>query len=379
MHNHRMFEIALSITRTLLAGASVLVAALFAAPAFADHDGRPVKIMIINMFGGGAFPSSEGSAFTANLRLTESIPVRGLSPDYPNILCNSDDVCQMVAGEGHANVAASTMALILSDKFDLRHTYFLIAGIAGIDPHQGTTGSAAWARYLIDYGISWEIDAREIPGSAGDSTFPVWPYGYLAIFPTDTTKQPWNSLPATPTPYHSEMYQLNEALLQKVLSLTRKVDLTVNDNPTAQAYRARYAEAKAKALPSVIQCDTTAGDTWYHGIKLGERAAAWTALWTKGKGTYCTTQQEDNATYMALTRGATSGLVDINRVAVLRTASNFDRPYPGESAWHSLCGCGPEGSSGGFVPAISNLWAASEPFIKDVVARWDQWKRGVPK
>jgi purine nucleoside permease len=59
---------------------------------------------------------------------------------------------------------------------------------------------------------------------------------------------------------------------------------------------------------------TTAGDTWYHGIYLGERAEAWTTLWTGGKGTYCTTQQEDNATYMALTRGAISGLVDLNRV-----------------------------------------------------------------
>jgi Purine nucleoside permease (NUP) len=55
------------------------------------------------------------------LRWRRAVPVRGLSPDYPNILCNSDDVCQMVAGEGHANVAASTMALILSDKFDLTH------------------------------------------------------------------------------------------------------------------------------------------------------------------------------------------------------------------------------------------------------------------
>ena len=119
------------------------------------------------------------------------------------------------------------------------------------------------------------------------------------------------------------MYQLNEPLLQKVLSLTSKVDLTVNDNPTAQAYRGHYAEAKAKGPPRVIQCDTMAGDTWFHGIKLGERATAWTELWTGGNGTYCTTQQEDNATYMALTRGANSGLVDLNRVAVLRTASNF--------------------------------------------------------
>jgi purine nucleoside permease len=252
-----IFEAPFATTKYLLTGASILAG--FAAPAQADHGGRPVKIMIINMFGGPA--PSEASAFTGNLHLTEAIPVRGLSPDYPNILCNSDDVCQMIAGEGHANVAASTMALTLSDKFDLRNTYFLIAGIAGIDPHQGTTGSAAWARYLVDYGISWEIDAREIPGTAADPSAPPWPYGYLAIFPTDTTTQPWNSLPSLPTPYHSEMYQLNEALLQKILSLTSNVDLTVNDTPAAQAYRGHYTEAKATApitssARSRIDCGT---------------------------------------------------------------------------------------------------------------------------
>jgi purine nucleoside permease len=69
--------------------------------------------------------------------------------------------------------------------------YFLIAGIAGIDPHQGTTGSAAWARDLVDYGISREIDSREIPRTAADPSAAPWHYGYLAIYPTDTTTQPW--------------------------------------------------------------------------------------------------------------------------------------------------------------------------------------------
>ena len=92
---HRMSETVLSITRHLLR-ASVLVAALITGPSFADA--RPVKVMIINMFGNTPFPDSEASAFTGNLKLKESIPVRGLSPDYPNIMCNSNDVCQMVAG-----------------------------------------------------------------------------------------------------------------------------------------------------------------------------------------------------------------------------------------------------------------------------------------
>lgn len=368
-------------TRSAAVAAAVVALACAAAPALAGPDtgARPVKLMIINMFGGTPFPGSEASAFTGNLGLTEAIPVRGLSADYPNVMCNADDVCQMVTGEGHANAAASTLALILSDRFDLRRTYFMIAGIAGINPEQGTTGSAAWARYVVDYGLSWEIDAREIPGSPADPSTPAWPWGYLAISPTDTTTAPFDSLPALPTPYHSELYQLNEALLQKVVSLTSHVDLTVNDTPTAKAFRSHYPQAKAKAPPSVIQCDTTSGDTWFQGIELGERATAWTSLWTGGKGTYCTTEQEDNATLMSLTRGAKLGLVDIDRVAVLRTGSDFDRPFPGQTAWHSLCQCGPEGTSDGFTPAIANLWTASAPFIRDVVAHWDRWQHGVPR
>jgi purine nucleoside permease len=65
-----IFETVLSTTRYVLTGASVLAGAAFAGPAWADHDGRPVKIMIINMFGGPA--PSEASAFTGNLNLTEA-------------------------------------------------------------------------------------------------------------------------------------------------------------------------------------------------------------------------------------------------------------------------------------------------------------------
>ena len=47
-----MFETVRSTTKCLLAGASVFAAAFFAGPSFADDDARPVKVMIINMFGG---------------------------------------------------------------------------------------------------------------------------------------------------------------------------------------------------------------------------------------------------------------------------------------------------------------------------------------
>jgi purine nucleoside permease len=106
---------------------------------------------------------------------------------------------------------------------------------------------------------------------------------------------------------------------------------------------------------------------------IGQRAHDWVALMTDGKGTYCTTQQEDNAVYEALKRGAAAGLVNTARVAVLRVGSNFDRPYPNETADASL-----HAASGGFPIACENIYRAAAPLVRDIVGHWDQWEAGVP-
>jgi purine nucleoside permease len=259
---------------------------------------------------------------------------------------------------GHSNVAASISALVFSRQFDLTQTYFLIAGISGIDPTQGTLGSAAWARYLVDFGIAWEIDAREIPKA--------WSTGYLGI----NTRAPGEK---PPLDYRTEVFRLNEKLVQKALTLSQSAKL--EDSDAAVAYRANWDIAPANQPPSVIQCDTAAGDTWWHGELLEKRAQDWTKLLTDGDGTYCTTQQEDNATYEALKRGSSAGLLDLERVAVLRTASNFDRPYPGQTAYDSLV----TSISGGFLPSIANLYQAGGPLITSIVKDWEMWKDGVPQ
>lgn len=51
------------------------------------------------------------------------------------------------------------MALAFAPQFDLRKTCFLVAGIAGVNPEHGTSGSAAWSDWLVDFGLQWwEID-----------------------------------------------------------------------------------------------------------------------------------------------------------------------------------------------------------------------------
>ena len=45
--------------------------------------------------------------------------------------------------------------------FDLTKTYFLIAGIAGINSKFGTLGSVALARYAVQVDLQYEFDARD--------------------------------------------------------------------------------------------------------------------------------------------------------------------------------------------------------------------------
>lgn len=311
----------------------------------------PVRVMIVSMFG------PEGQVWRDQRNLSQAITVPGLSPDYPEVHCGPDKVCQVTLGMGHANAAASIMALAFSKQFDLTHTYWLIAGIAGINPKHGTVGSVAWARWLVEWGIQWELDAREKPKS--------WPSGYLGINTRSPDEKP-------PLDYRTEVFQLDGALQRRAYQLSKSAKLA--DSDAAKVARAAYP-APANQPPSVLMCDTMSGDTWFSGTKLGERAEAWTRILTDGKGRYCTTQQEDNAVYEALKRADAAGLVDTKRVADLRAGSDFDRPAPGGSNVDNLLDYQQQG---GFVPALQNLVRAGNPLVNDIVKNWGAWKSGVP-
>jgi purine nucleoside permease len=310
------------------------------------------KVVVINMFGAEAAP------FREPLNLTRKITVKGLSSRYPDVLCNTDDVCQLTTDMGYANAAASISALLYNSQLDLRQTYFIIAGIAGINPKRGTLGSAAWAKYAVDYSIAHEIDAREIPAG--------WPYGYFGVSTGSPTEKPNFD-------YHTEVFKLNAALADRAYALSKSVQLS--DSAEAQAFRARYPQAPASQPPAVIQCDTVSGDTWFAGTTLATRAEDWSKLLTDGAATYCTTQQEDNSTLEALRRGAAAGRVDFERVMILRSGADMDRPYPGQSNSDVVVNYAEQG---GFVPATKNLQLTTAPVIREIVANWSDWSKGLP-
>ncbi len=312
-----------------------------------------VRVLVINMF------QLEAAPWIEALHTDRQVAVPGLSDQYPWLRCNADAVCQMTTGMGHANAAASLMAVLYSGEFDFRQTYVIIAGIAGIDPAKGTIGTAAWARYAVDVGIAHEIDARELPKD--------WKDGYFGVM-TDSP----DAVPKTD--YRSEVFRLDESLLQRAYALSKKAVL--EDSEDVRAYRQHYPSAPANQPPAVTICDTASGDTWWVGKRLGDHARHWTKLLTQGAGVYCTTQQEDNASLTALTRASNSGLLDLHRVAILRTGSDFDRPYPQQGVLEGLRAQLQIQDTVRI--AAHNLVVAGMPLVDDIVHHWDQWKNGVP-
>jgi purine nucleoside permease len=63
---------------------------------------------------------------------------------YRDLRCNAEKgVLGIVTGVGTARAAASIMALGMDPRFDLGKAYWLVAGIAGVNPNEASIGSAA--------------------------------------------------------------------------------------------------------------------------------------------------------------------------------------------------------------------------------------------
>ncbi len=141
----------------------------------------------------------------------------------------------------------------------------------------------------------------------------------------------------------------------------------LNDSDTAVAFRANYQQKAAQNPPVVIGCDVATSDNYFSGPTLANAANNFTLLMTNGTGVYCTTAQEDNATLEAMMRAAVAKKVDYSRIMVMRTAANFDRPHPKQSALQHLF----YSNSGGFLPSVANIYIAGIKVITDIVDNWD--------
>ena len=272
-------------------------------------------------------------------------------------------VLGIVTGVGTARAAAAIMALGLDPRFDLARAYWLVAGIAGVNPEEASLGSAAWVEWVVDADLAYEIDAREIP--------PAWPTGYLPLGKTRPYEQPPDSDGAR------WVYRLDPGLVGWAYRLT--ADLRLDDTSALAAARSHYAGyPAAQRPPSVLRGDEVSGSTFWHGALLNRRAAEWLAYWTQGRGRFVMTAMEETGTLQALALLARAGRADWGRVLVLRTGSNFTMPPPGISAAESLAGP-PLSRSAGYRPALEAAYIVGRKVIDEITANWDTLRDEAPR
>lgn len=288
--------------------------------------------------------------------LALNITVPGFSPLFPDAHCTADgDICQLVTGESEINAAATVSSLVHSQRFDLTSTYFLVAGIGGVNPEVATISSVTFARYAVQVALQYEIDPRELPSN--------FTTGYVPQGSTSPDEYPQSI-------YGTEVFEVNHNLQHLAASFARNA--TLNDSSAAVAYRAKYATSDLYTAgtnaPSVIECDVATSDVYYSGKLLGEAFSNYTKLVTNGTGNYCTTAQEDNATLEVLVRAAATNLVDFARIIIMRTASDFDRPWPGQPASVNLFFSSQQGA---FEPAIQNIYLAGIKVVEGILDGWN--------
>ena len=343
---------------------SVVVTLIATSAAFADVQPIPVRVVVAAMFERGDTTGDEPGElqfWVERLRLDTAIP---FPMGQRELYMNDDGVMAVLLGGGISNATASIMALGNDSRFDLRSSYWLIAGIAGGDPADLSLGSAAWAKHVVDGDLAYEIDGREIPAD--------WPYGMVPLGGNKPTDDPKDL--SAGWALDSIAFELNGALVDWAWSITKDVDL--GDSSGIAEYRSLFDGFPfAQRPPFVTIGDTLSAGTYWHGRKLNLWANDWVPLYAGADASFMTSSMEDSGTLTALQRLARVGLVDMDRVLVLRTVSNYTIPPPGKTAQWSRTVPYPDGS----LPALEAAFVVGNTVVQALLKGWAHYETETPR
>lgn len=324
--------------------------------AVAQEKPWPIKVVIVTTFEPGEDTGDVPGEFqywVEREHLDEKVEfpggVRALR------LNKAHDVLGIVTGMTLANAGPSMMALGVDSRFDLSHAYFLVAGIAGVDPRIGSIGSAAWASFVVN-DVSRQIDSREMPAT--------WPYGLFVI----GAHEP-NVLP--PAPMSNNLYELNGRLAHWAFLETQGI--RIPDNEAMRKSREGWdGYPNAGKVPAVLEGDSFASDTYWHGKVMTQYAEDWVKLWTGGRGHFAMTNMEDSAIAEAMLRLDRMGRVDYKRLMVLRVGSNYSMEKPGMTAIQSV--------SSPYIKstAFEATWLVGSAVAHELTANWSVYKERIP-
>ena len=339
---------------------SLLLFAVSAGTAAAKPRPIPVKVVVVTMFEVGADTGDQPGELQYWVERDHLDHVYEMPAAYHSVRMNDQGEMAVLTGQGTAHAAATIMAVGLDPRFDFSHAYWLIAGIAGGSPDRISLGSAAWAQWVVDGDLGYEIDAREIP--------PGWTTGYLPL----RKKTPFE---APAEPLEGQVYAINPGLTAWAFNLTRATQL--DDSDKLKEIRSHFDGDAAQRAPSVTMGDEISSSTYWHGKLMDAWAAEWVKYFSGGKGEFATTAMEDTGTLQSLTYLARAGRVDLNRVMVLRAVSNYDRQPQGLSASESLARQR-IGAYAAYLPALEAAYRVGHTVVSELISHWAEYERTIP-
>lgn len=301
-----------------------------------------IKVVVVTMFERGADIGDEPGEFqlwAEREKLTKVYPFPAGEHDLRG---DGKGLLGVVTGIGTARATATIAALALDDRFDFRSAYWVVAGIAGIDPEDASVGSATWAEYVLDSDLAFELDGREIP--------PEWKTGVRPL-----------------TRGRGLSFRLDPKLVDWAYETSRQVSLP--DTEALKKMRARFTGyPNAQRPPFVLKGDTMSGGRFWHGILMNDWANWFQREVTEGKSNFVTTAMEDSGTLQALTRAAKAGRVDATRVLVLRTGSNFTMQPPNSTAFESWQ-ANATGHYSGYMESLEAAHRVGSVVVKELLKR----------
>ncbi len=323
-----------------------------------------VKVVIVAMFERGEDTGDRPGEFQYWVEregLTETYP---FPQGYRDLRGSPNgEILGVVTGVGTAKSAATIMAVGLDPRFDLTEAYWIVAGISGADPYDMSLGSAAWAEWLVDGDLSHHIDFREVPEG--------WTTGMIPLRKASPYKQPVDGS-------EGQVFQLVPSFVEWAYQMTKDTELMGTE--AMQKKRAMYAGFPvAQRPPFVLKGDQLAAMRYWHGEILNEWANQWVDYYTEGEGEFVTSAMEDTGTYGSLMWLDRAGKVDVKRLLVLRTASNFSMQWPGGDAAESLSGekLGPGYSA--YIPSLDAAHKVGSQVLHALLDGWDTYQHELPQ
>lgn len=365
--------------RSRLSWAAGLLAFLSALPCLANTNTEQKiapKVMILSSFEVGEDTGDapgEYQKWVEGEGLNHTLTVKGA----PHVIRYNNQgvygsVCSRPADGYVTSIVCSemVMALLLDTRFDFSHTYWIINGIAGIDPKMGSIASAVWSSHIIDGDAMRELAPEDTPKD--------WPYGLYAI----GTNKP-NTLPTKEadaggwggaTLTYTMDYELNHGLTEWAYQLSKK-QVTLKDSPALKAYREQYTGFDAAQLPpQILKGGTLSSLRYWHGPGRTRWARDFVAMWSQNRAEFYTTAMEQAAFVGTMKRMSEQGLLDYNRILLIKGASNYCMPPPGT---HLADTMGDE--SLGSEPAFEAIYQAGHAVIKQLLDNWKEYENRIPQ